>query len=293
MSDEKPVQKNKNDVLKGVDNHPKKTKNAAVKNQAAENSHAKNSNPSDAKNVSVSAQSKKHMNSPMSFAFFEENEGLIQTILEKYPAARRQSAMLPLLDLAQRQNGGWLSMPALEAVANVLGVGVLKVWEVASFYTMFHLNPVGKYHVQVCGTTPCMLRGAESVKAACHAYLGVGDKAITLDGLFSMEEVECLGACVNAPVVQINDALFEDLDEVSMMHLLKTCREKGLPNAYSARGRISSAPMEENAPLNKTRLLKEKSSALPYASTAASSKSLKEKTSSAKEKNSPSKKEDA
>lgn len=181
----------------------------------------------------------------MTFAFTKENMKLIDGLIAKYPADRRQSALLPVLDIAQRQNGGWLSMPALEAVADVIGIPALKALEVASFYTMYHLEPVGKFHIQVCGTTPCMLRGAEELKDACHKHLGVGDKEVTKDGLFSIEEVECLGACVNAPVVQINDDYFEDLDAPSLIGILDQCKKGKMPKAHSAKGRTSSAPFEE------------------------------------------------
>lgn len=181
----------------------------------------------------------------MSFSFTKENQKLIEKYIGKYPKERRQSALLPLLDIAQRQNGGWLSMPALEAVAEVIGITTLKVFEVASFYTMYHLKPVGKYNIQVCGTTPCMLRGAEGLKEACHKHLGVGDKEVTKDGLFSIEEVECLGACVNAPVVQINDDLFEDLDAPALLAILDQCKAGKMPKGFSAKGRTSAAPFED------------------------------------------------
>lgn len=182
----------------------------------------------------------------MSFAFTPENQKHIETICARYPVDRRQSALLPVLDIAQRQNGGWLSHPVLEAVADVIQIPVLKVYEVASFYTMYQLKPVGKYHIQWCGTTPCWLRGAADVAHACRKHLGLEDSghsiAITGDGLFSMQEVECLGACANAPIIQINDDFFEDLDETSAVALLKTCKEKGLPKPYSAKKRLSSEP---------------------------------------------------
>lgn len=181
----------------------------------------------------------------MTFAFTKENQKLIEMHLAKYPHDRRQSVLLPLLDLAQRQNGGWLSMPALEAVAEVIGITTLKVYEVASFYSMYHLHPVGKYNIQVCGTTPCMLRGAEGLKEACHKHLGVGDKEVTKDGLFSIEEVECLGACVNAPVVQINDDLFEDLDAPALLAILDQCKSGKMPKPFSAKGRTSAAPCDD------------------------------------------------
>lgn len=179
----------------------------------------------------------------MSFAFSKENLKKIDGILKQYPENRRQSALLPILDLAQRQNGGWLSFDVLEAIANLMGIPTLKVQEVASFYTMFHLQPVGKFHVQICGTTPCWLRGAENIMHTCKKHLGLEHTDITEDAMFSIEEVECLGACVNAPVVQINDHYFEDLDEKSLITLLDTCKEKGLPKPYSAQNRQGSAPL--------------------------------------------------
>ncbi len=183
------------------------------------------------------------------FAFTKNNQKLVEKHLAKYPADHSQSALLPVLDIAQRQNGGWLSFEALEAVAKVLNVSVLKVHEVASFYTMFHLEPVGMYHIQICGTTPCWLRGAEDLREACKKHLSIGLKEVTADGLFSLEEVECLGACVNAPVVQINDTYFEDLDHNSVIELIEKCRtenqiKKGqTPEPYSAIGRQASAPL--------------------------------------------------
>ena len=182
----------------------------------------------------------------MSFTFTSENSQKIEEICTHYPADRRQSALLPVLDMAQRQNGGWLSHDALEAVADIIGISVLKVYEVATFYSMYHLKPVGKYHIQWCGTTPCWLRGAQDVATACQKHLGLEnsghDVAMTQDGLFSMQEVECLGACVNAPIIQINDDFFEDLDEKSAVALLDACRNTGLPKPYSALQRQCSAP---------------------------------------------------
>ncbi len=194
------------------------------------------------------------------FAFSPENQVRVAEHLKKYPSDRSQSALLPLLDLAQRQNGGWLSYEALEAVANVLHIPVLKVHEVASFYSMYHLEPVGTYHIQVCGTTPCWLRGAESVRDACKKHLGVGMKEVTGDGLFSLEEVECLGACVNAPVVQINDTYFENLDEKSVVALLKTCAKEGLP-ALSQKSSEQEEKSIKKASVKKTSTKKVKTDA--------------------------------
>lgn len=179
----------------------------------------------------------------MSFAFSKDNLKKIDGIFKKYPENRRQSALLPILDLAQRQNGGWLSFDVLEVIAALIGIPTLKVQEVASFYTMFHLKPVGTFHVQVCGTTPCWLRGAEDIMRACKKHLGLEHTHITEDKMFSIEEVECLGACVNAPIVQINDDFFEDLDVNSVIQLVETCKEKGLPKPYSAQNRQGSSPL--------------------------------------------------
>lgn len=146
-------------------------------------------------------------------------------IIARYPAGRQQSAVMPLLDLAQRQVGaetttqGWLPVPVIEFVAAQLGMPYMRAYEVASFYTMYNLAPVGRYHVQVCGTTPCMLRGSDDVLSACKNK-GLSKGHTTPDGLFTLTEVECLGACANAPMVQINDDNFEDLTYDSMTAIL-------------------------------------------------------------------------
>ena len=146
-------------------------------------------------------------------------------IIARYPPGRQQSAVMPLLDLAQRQVGaetttqGWLPVPVIEFVAAQLGMPFMRAYEVASFYTMYNLAPVGRYHVQVCGTTPCMLRGSDDVLSAC-ANKGLAKGKTTPDGLFTLTEVECLGACANAPMVQINDDNFEDLTYDSMTAIL-------------------------------------------------------------------------
>ena len=155
------------------------------------------------------------------FAWNAANAKAAADIVSRYPAGRQASASIPFLDLAQRQVGletgtqGWLPIPVLEFVALELDMPVIRVQEVASFYTMFNLAPVGKYHVQVCGTTPCMLRGSDDVLAAC-AQRGMKKGHTTADGVWTLSEVECLGACANAPMVQINDDNFEDLTEEKM-----------------------------------------------------------------------------
>ena len=159
------------------------------------------------------------------FAWTEANAKAGKEIIARYPPGRQMSAVLPLLDLAQRQVGaetgtqGWLPIPVMEYVAKALDAPYIRVLEVATFYTMFNLAPVGRFHVQVCGTTPCLLRGSDEVFAACHKR-GLKKGKTTDDGLFTLTEVECLGACANAPMVQINDDNYEDLTEASMAAIL-------------------------------------------------------------------------
>jgi NADH-quinone oxidoreductase E subunit len=155
------------------------------------------------------------------FSFSKENEGRVQDILKRYPEGRQASAILPLFDLAQRQSGGWLPSSAIEKITEMLGLPVIRGYEVATFYTLFNLKPVGKYHLQVCGTTPCMLCGSEELKNVCKKHLKIECGETTKDGLFTLNEVECLGACVKAPVVQINDDYYEDLTAQSFQHLLE------------------------------------------------------------------------
>ncbi len=179
---------------------------------------------------------------PDSFAFNPENMEKVQKILAKYPEARRQSAVLPLLDLAQRQSGNWLPRVAMDYVAGLLGMAPIRVYEVATFYSMFNLSPVGPHFVQLCTTTPCWLRGSDELVKTCKAKLGVGPGETTPDGKFSVREVECLGACVNAPVVQVNDDFYEDLDGESFGRLLDALARGEKPPAGSATGRQCSAP---------------------------------------------------
>ena len=168
-------------------------------------------------------------------------------ILTRYPAGRQASASIPFLDLAQRQVGemtgtqGWLPIPVIEYVAHELDMPPVKVMEVASFYTMFNLVPVGRFHVQVCGTTPCMLRGSDDVLAACAAK-GMKKGHTTADGLWTLTEVECLGACANAPMVQINDDNYEDLTADSMTAILDALADGKTPRIGPQIDRQTSAP---------------------------------------------------
>lgn len=179
---------------------------------------------------------------PKSFAFTEENLDRAKQIIAKYPPGRQASAVIPLLDLAQRQNDNWLPRAAMEYVADLLGMPRIRVYEVATFYTMFNKAPVGKHFVQVCTTTPCWLRGSDEIVKACTRKLGVGLNETTDDGLFTLVEVECLGACVNAPMVQINDDYYEDLDPERMEAILEALKRGEKPAPGSQTGRQTSCP---------------------------------------------------
>ena len=178
---------------------------------------------------------------PPTFEFTPENLDWAYKQITKYPDGKAQSAILPLLWRAQMQNNGWLSEPAMRCVADILTMPYMRVYEVATFYTMFNLYPVGKYHVQLCGTTPCWLRGSDDLKAICEKHIGPKG-ATSEDGIFTWTEVECLGACVNAPGVQINEDYYEDLDAQSFEKILIDLREGRTPQPGSARGRTSSEP---------------------------------------------------
>lgn len=179
------------------------------------------------------------------FTFTAENLKKAETIVAKYPAGRQQSAVLPLLDIAQRQNDNWLSKEALQGVADYLGMPLVRVYEVASFYTMFNLKPVGKHLLQFCCTTPCWLRGSDDVENACIDHLGVGLGETTADNQFTLMRVECLGACVNAPVVQINDDFYEDLTPEKIVSVLEDLKAGKKPQYGSQIGRQFSAPIKQ------------------------------------------------
>ena len=181
------------------------------------------------------------------FQWTPENARKAKEIVARYPEGRQMSASIPLLDLAQRQVGaetktqGWLPLPVMEFVARELDMPVIRVLEVATFYTMFNLEPVGRFHVQVCGTTPCMLRGSDDVLEACYAR-GLSKGHTTDDGLFTLTEVECLGACANAPMVQINDDNYEDLTETSMKAILDALAMGQTPKPGPQVARQTSCP---------------------------------------------------
>lgn len=186
---------------------------------------------------------------PGSFSFDAESEAEIAKILAKYPAERKASGALPLLWVAQRQMGrttgsAWLPVTAMDAVAERLEMAPIRIYEVATFYFMYNTKPVGKYHLQACTTTPCWLRGSDEMVAACKKVAGIsGFGQTSADGLFTLTEVECLGACVNAPILQINDDFYEDMDGPSTQRLLEALkRGEAPPKPGSVTGRQGSAP---------------------------------------------------
>jgi NADH-quinone oxidoreductase subunit E len=190
------------------------------------------------------------------FAWTDANAKAAKAIVAQYPEGRQASASIPLLDLAQRQVGaetgtqGWLPIPVMEFVAAELDMPVIRILEVATFYTMFNLAPVGRFHVQVCGTTPCMLRGSDDLLEACYQR-GLKKGHTTEDGLFTLSEVECLGACANAPMVQINDDNYEDLTGDSMAAILDTLARGETPKPGPQIERQTSCPVTGPTSLKK------------------------------------------
>jgi NADH-quinone oxidoreductase subunit E len=189
-----------------------------------------------------------HPEDPASFAFDAESEREIEAVLRKYPPSRKASGVLPLLYIAQYQMGratgsAWVPRVAMDVIAARLGMPPIRVYEVATFYLMFNTKPIGRFHLQVCGTTPCWLRGSDDVTRACRDETGItGWKQTSADGMFTMTEVECLGACVNAPVLQVDNDYYEDLDYDRTRALLQALRRGERPAPGSTIGRITSAP---------------------------------------------------
>ena len=179
---------------------------------------------------------------PKDFAFTPDNLVWAKREITKYPEGRQASAVIPLLWRAQAQVGGWLPEPAIRYVADMLGMPYIRALEVATFYTMFNLEPVGKYLVQLCGTTPCMLRGAEDIKKVCRRRIGEQEH-VSADGKFSWREVECLGACVNAPMVQINYDYYDDLTPENFEKLLDDLAAEKNPKPGPQIDRQFSAPV--------------------------------------------------
>jgi NADH-quinone oxidoreductase E subunit len=179
---------------------------------------------------------------PETFAFTPENTAAAEAIIRKYPPGRQRSAVIPLLDLAQRQNGGWLPRAAVRHVAEMLDMAEIRAWEVATFYTMFNLAPHGRTCIEVCTTTPCWLRGSDAVVAALEDELGIKLGGITADGGIGLREVECLGACVHAPMLQIGDDYYEDLSSENARAIARDLRLGRTPKPGSRIGRPGAAP---------------------------------------------------
>ena len=183
-------------------------------------------------------------NQDVNFKFDKQDLKFLNSLLENYPRDKKQSAVVPSLFYAQRKAGGWLPEKAILAVSDFLDMPKIRVLEIATFYSMFNLQPSGDHFVQVCGTTPCWLRGAENIKKACKDYIGQ-EREVSKDGLCWIE-VECLGACVNAPMIQINDDYYEDLDYESTVKILKDIKNKKNIIKGSQIGRKSSEPLERD-----------------------------------------------
>jgi len=181
-------------------------------------------------------------NQPDTFEFSAANQKRIEEILKKYPPERKKSAVMPLLDLAQRQHDNWIPNAAIKKIGEILEVPQIKVYEVATFYTMYNLAPVGKYFVQVCTTSPCMLRGSGKIVNLCKKFISEKEGKLSEDKKTSWIEVECLGACVSAPMMQINDDFYEDLTEETATKIFEGIKIDKLPNPGSQKGRIGFEP---------------------------------------------------
>ena len=191
-----------------------------------------------------------HDQQPESFTFTNDNMNTAEKILKKYPENRKKSAVMPLLYLAQRQNENWIPLAAMKHIAKHLEMPYIKVYEVATFYTMYNLAPVGKYFVQVCTTSPCLIRGADKVVKICKEKISKEENTLSENRLCSWLEVECLGACVNAPMMQINDDYYEDLDEKNTIEIIDSLLKDKPVKSRSFRNRTSSAPEKDRPILN-------------------------------------------
>lgn len=181
-------------------------------------------------------------NAKVKFEFNEKNKKILDAIVANYPPEYKAAALLPALDLAQRQHG-WLPISAMHEVAKILEVPRMRAYEVATFYTMYNRQPVGKYFLQVCATTPCMLRGAETITETIEKNLGIHVGETTKDGLFTLAEVECMGACVNAPMIQINDDYYEDLTVKDTEEILADLKAGRRPHPGPRSGRLAAEPL--------------------------------------------------
>ena len=189
---------------------------------------------------------KVHDIQPKNFIFLDKNIKLAENILKKYPDKNKKSAVMPFLYLAQKQNNNWIPLEAMKYIAKYLSISYINVYEVATFYTMYNLAPVGKYFIQVCTTSPCLIRGADKLVKACKEKISPNEKEISKNGSCSWMEVECLGACVNAPMLQVNEDYYEDLDEKTTREILDSLINDKPFSPGSYKGRKSSAPIKKN-----------------------------------------------
>ena len=179
---------------------------------------------------------------PESFEFNSDNLEKTKNEIKKYPKGKKSSAVMPLLYLAQEQNQNWIPLAAIKCIAKLLEMSYIKVYEVVTFYSMFNLSPVGKYFIQVCTTTPCMIRGSKKITDICKKYISQNQNDLSENKLSSWTEVECLGACVNAPMMQVNKDYYEDLDKDSAEKLIKQLLNDDFPTPGSAKNRKNNAP---------------------------------------------------
>ncbi len=191
---------------------------------------------------------KVHSEQPKNFEFSEKFKNLAEEILKKYPKKNKKSAVMPFLYLAQKQNNNWIPLAAVKYISKYLSMPYINVYEVATFYSMFNLSPVGKYFIQVCTTTPCLIRGADKLVKVCKQKISENENQISKEGDCSWTEVECLGACVNAPMMQVNNDYYEDLDEKSAAKIIDSIFDKKILKPGSYRGRKNTSP--ENKKIN-------------------------------------------
>ncbi len=190
-----------------------------------------------------------HKEQPETFRFNDKSMEAANKIVSNYPDGKQQSAVMALLYIAQRQNDNWIPLQAMKYIAKFLDMPYIKVYEVATFYSMYNLSPVGKYFFQVCTTTPCMLRGAYDLVQVCKNKISEKENVLSKDGKISWMEVECLGACVNAPMMQVNEDYYEDLNDKKLEEIIETIYQNKIPKPGSYSGRINAEPFKNRKTL--------------------------------------------
>ena len=190
-----------------------------------------------------------HKEQPETFKFNDKSMEAANKIVSNYPDGKQQSAVMALLYIAQRQNDNWIPLQAMKYIAKFLDMPYIKVYEVATFYSMYNLSPVGKYFFQICTTTPCMLRGAYDLVKVCKNKISEKENVLSDDGKISWMEVECLGACVNAPMIQVNDDYYEDLNDKKLEEIIETIYQNKIPKPGSYSGRINTEPVNNRKTL--------------------------------------------